>query len=103
MIEFQPTFSDEQMARAKFLTLFSSICESYPKRNALLHLQSIGRSKGELEQSPKEVVVYTDPLNWDYKKLLKRTEEYSKEMQSNGYNPETDEFDDNEFSYKRKR
>lgn len=103
MIDFQPTFSDEQMARAKFLTLFSSICENYPKINAIVHLNTISRSKGELAQNPKEGIVYVDSKKWEYRKLLKRTEEYYREMQSNGYNPETDEFDDNEFNYKSKR
>lgn len=106
MIDLNPTFSEEQMARAKFLTLFSGICEEYPKINAIIHLATIARSKGELDQNPKDGIVYTNPDKWNYKKILKRTEEYSREMQSSGYIPETDEYledGENSYDYKRKR
>lgn len=105
MIDLKPNFTEDQMALSKFLTLFNGVCTTYSKITPQNHMKAICRSKGETLDNPKKGdVQYVNPLDWNIKKLLKRTEEYNKELFDSGYRAEDDSYDESiDFDYKRKR
>jgi len=104
LLDFEPKFSEDEMAMATFLATFSQICTSYPKINPQTHMRSICRSKGETKENPKKGnVEFVDPYSWGAKKLLKRTKDYYNEMLASGYLSDLDEYDEdnNTFEYQR--
>ena len=103
LLDFEPKFSEDEMAMATFLKTFSEICTSYPKITPQSHMKAICRSKGEPKENPKKGnVEFVDPYSWGIKKLLKRTKDHYNEMLVSGYLSDLDEYDDenNSFEYK---
>ena len=65
LLDFEPKFSEDEMAMATFLATFSQICTSYPKINPQSHMRAICRSKGEPKENPKKGnVEFVDPYSW---------------------------------------
>ncbi len=69
-------------------------------------MRAICRSKEETVDNPKKGdVQYVNPMDWNIKKLLKRTEEYNREMVDSNYLPDSDSYledNENDYEYKRK-